>query len=280
MCAGYVKRAMKEGIHKKLDPKQLIFLLLVLTHSEDVEDQRLCYKEYLRLEKTLDPEDPLLCFNDIFKKHLDVVEKFGRFPHRNTIHERENTPEEDEFLLDGAFRFDLPVRKNASGDITFAREGKQLWKLLKDKSKSTQPTFLDIAKEARRRSSYLSLYGEGEDETDNFYYDENGKELSKLFICSIGIKLLMTCLICAYKNFSSNPAFSVLVMLLQTSLLNLQKDILSCTKMLLEEIVGVCCYSILQTFPQFVLLSWVQLQSFTVSLLQKISSWLLCLSTA
>lgn len=177
MCANYVKRAMKEGIHKSLEPVQMIFLLLVLTHSEDVEDQRLCYKEYLILEAKLDPDDPLLCFNGIFKKHLDVVEKYGRFPHRNTIHERENTPEEDEFLLDGAFRFDLPVRKNAAGNITFARDGKQLWKVLKTKGLTKKQSFQEVALEAKRRSSYLSLYGGDEEETSEdtkFYYDEDG----------------------------------------------------------------------------------------------------------
>ena len=171
MCAGYVKRAMKEGIHKSLQPKQLIFLLLVLTHSEEVEDQRLCYREYLVLESKLDPDDPLCCFNGIFKKHLDVVEKYGRFPHRNCIHERANTPEEDQFLLDGAFRFDLPVRKNASGAITFARDGKQLWKVLK--SKRSRTSFEDIAREAMRRKSYLSLFGENHEEDAKFVYDEN-----------------------------------------------------------------------------------------------------------
>lgn len=171
MCAGYVKRAMKEGIHKSLPPKQLIFLLLVLTHSEEVEDQRLCYREYLALESKLDPEDPLCCFNGIFKKHLDVVEKYGRFPHRNCIHERANTPEEDEFLLDGAFRFDLPVRKNASGAITFARDGKQLWKILK--SSRRRNSFEDIAKEAMRKKNYLSLFGENHQEEVKFVYDEN-----------------------------------------------------------------------------------------------------------
>jgi uncharacterized protein (DUF924 family) len=30
--------------------------------------------------------------------HLDVIERFGRFPHRNAILERTSTPEEIEFL--------------------------------------------------------------------------------------------------------------------------------------------------------------------------------------
>lgn len=205
MCAGYVKRAMKEGIHNSLEPKQLVFLLLVLTHSEDVEDQRLCYKEYLELESKLDPEDPLLCFNGIFKKHLDVVEKYGRFPHRNCIYERANTPEEDEFLLDGAFRFDLPVRKNASGAITFARDGQQLWKVLKDKSKTKRQSLQDVAMEAKRRSNYLSLYGGQDSEEDTkFYFDEdNGKCHVILFYHNTNplTSYSIASLFCLYRSF-------------------------------------------------------------------------------
>ena len=30
--------------------------------------------------------------------HRDIIEQFGRFPHRNKLLGRENTPEEDEYL--------------------------------------------------------------------------------------------------------------------------------------------------------------------------------------
>lgn len=65
MCAGYVKRAMAAGIDKKLKPKEMIFLLLNLTHSEELEDQHLCFDEYCKLEQTLDRDDPLRVFRDI-----------------------------------------------------------------------------------------------------------------------------------------------------------------------------------------------------------------------
>jgi uncharacterized protein (DUF924 family) len=31
-------------------------------------------------------------------QHRDIVERFGRFPHRNAALDRPNTPDEDEFL--------------------------------------------------------------------------------------------------------------------------------------------------------------------------------------
>jgi uncharacterized protein (DUF924 family) len=30
--------------------------------------------------------------------HRDIIERFGRFPYRNALLQRRNTPEEDEFL--------------------------------------------------------------------------------------------------------------------------------------------------------------------------------------
>ncbi|HEY9741148.1 MAG TPA: DUF924 family protein, partial [Coleofasciculaceae cyanobacterium] len=35
---------------------------------------------------------------DYAHRHLKVIERFGRFPHRNEILGRETTPEEAEFL--------------------------------------------------------------------------------------------------------------------------------------------------------------------------------------
>ena len=54
------------------------------------------------------------------RNHLNVVEKFKRFPHRNEIHGRESTPEEVKFLDDPAFRFDLPLVFKEDGTVTFA----------------------------------------------------------------------------------------------------------------------------------------------------------------
>ncbi|HEX6765107.1 MAG TPA: DUF924 family protein, partial [Polyangiaceae bacterium] len=35
---------------------------------------------------------------DFARKHLDVIARFGRFPHRNAVLGRESTPEEQEYL--------------------------------------------------------------------------------------------------------------------------------------------------------------------------------------
>jgi uncharacterized protein (DUF924 family) len=35
--------------------------------------------------------------------HLDIIKKFGRFPHRNRVFGRKSTPEELAFLAAGGF---------------------------------------------------------------------------------------------------------------------------------------------------------------------------------
>ena len=68
---------------------------------------------------TLTPYDPLMVFQGIFQKHMDVVRRFGRFPHRNLILNRKMTPEESSFLEDLEFRFDLPLVCDKDGSVRF-----------------------------------------------------------------------------------------------------------------------------------------------------------------
>ena len=67
------------------------FLYLPLMHSENEEDQRECVR--LAEERT---ENELL--RDFARQHVIVIERFGRFPHRNAILGRESTAAEIEFL--------------------------------------------------------------------------------------------------------------------------------------------------------------------------------------
>ncbi|GGX38186.1 hypothetical protein GCM10007385_01220 [Tateyamaria omphalii] len=66
------------------------FLYLPFMHSEDLEDQRRC----LELYQMHGPEHGVAHA----RHHLDIVARFGRFPHRNAILGRESTPEELSFM--------------------------------------------------------------------------------------------------------------------------------------------------------------------------------------
>ena len=67
------------------------FFYLPLMHSEDVGDQRRC----LALCEAR-PEGARTA--EFARGHLAIVERFGRFPHRNALLGRKSTPEELEFL--------------------------------------------------------------------------------------------------------------------------------------------------------------------------------------
>jgi uncharacterized protein (DUF924 family) len=63
------------------------FAYLPFQHSENMDDQR----ESLRLFAAFD--DPM--FQDYAQKHFDVVDRFGRFPHRNEALGRATRADED-----------------------------------------------------------------------------------------------------------------------------------------------------------------------------------------
>ncbi len=70
------------------DEKQ--FLYMPLMHSEDAGDQAYSIEKFA----TLGDEDML----GFAQRHKDIVDRFGRFPHRNEALGRKTTPEEAEFL--------------------------------------------------------------------------------------------------------------------------------------------------------------------------------------
>jgi uncharacterized protein (DUF924 family) len=71
-----------------------------LMHAEDVELQRRCVVEFesLLAEAPEELKTLLTSAVDYARRHAVIVERFGRFPHRNAIVGRESTAEEKEFL--------------------------------------------------------------------------------------------------------------------------------------------------------------------------------------
>jgi uncharacterized protein (DUF924 family) len=63
-------------------------------HSENLAEQHQCVELFSTLQNY--PE----CTSgvDYALRHLKIIERFGRFPHRNKILDRETTLEEAEFL--------------------------------------------------------------------------------------------------------------------------------------------------------------------------------------
>jgi uncharacterized protein (DUF924 family) len=78
------------GFYNELDPVQKQFAALPFEHSEDMEDQKLSLQLFRELGS-----DELV---DYAERHYVIVERFGRFPHRNAQLGRQSTKEEEAFL--------------------------------------------------------------------------------------------------------------------------------------------------------------------------------------
>ena len=89
------------GWDKRLAALHRTFAYLPFEHSEQIVDQ--C--ESLRLFETLRDDPNAGGMVGYAVKHYEIVERFGRFPHRNEILGRESTPQEVEFLRQPGSRF-------------------------------------------------------------------------------------------------------------------------------------------------------------------------------
>ncbi|MDH7799615.1 DUF924 family protein [Beijerinckia sp. 28-YEA-48] len=89
------RAAVAQGFDRQVAEPLQAFFYLPFMHSELAEDQVLCAKLCDR---------PGLEDNHKFALvHLEIIERFGHFPHRNAIMGRVTTAEEQAFLDSGGF---------------------------------------------------------------------------------------------------------------------------------------------------------------------------------
>jgi uncharacterized protein (DUF924 family) len=106
------QEAVARGHLQQLTPAEQAFLVLPFQHSESVEHQR----ESVRLsteivEAAAEAWRPVLERYLLFaKQHLVLIERFGRFPHRNHVLGRAPTAEEEAYLSGGGASFGQGVR--------------------------------------------------------------------------------------------------------------------------------------------------------------------------
>ena len=85
-----------------LPPLHRVFAYLPFEHAED----RTLQHESLRLFGALTAADASQAdFEDYARRHAEVIERFGRFPHRNALLGRASTAEELHFLQQPGSRF-------------------------------------------------------------------------------------------------------------------------------------------------------------------------------
>jgi len=86
LALAIAKDALEKGFDENLQQQERGFLYMPFQHSENVADQNrsvLLFTELGEAEQL-----------GYAKKHRDVIERFGRFPHRNAILGRAPRPEE------------------------------------------------------------------------------------------------------------------------------------------------------------------------------------------
>lgn len=88
------EKVVARGEDITLPKEQLFFVYLPFEHSEDMAIQDRCLELTASRPQGKAENSPYIWA----KKHYNVVAKFGRFPHRNAVLGRENTPEEEEYL--------------------------------------------------------------------------------------------------------------------------------------------------------------------------------------
>lgn len=93
-------RGMASGGDRLLRPIERVFFYLPFEHSESLDDQQRSVELFTDLAESVPDEwrETFDGFVDYAERHREVIERFGRFPHRNEILGRESTPEEIEYL--------------------------------------------------------------------------------------------------------------------------------------------------------------------------------------
>lgn len=93
--------AVSEKRDITLQPLQRLFLYLPLEHAEDPQMQKLSVEKFAGLVKQA-PEGmhkTYRGFLEYAERHKTIIERFGRFPHRNALLGRASSAEENAFLM-------------------------------------------------------------------------------------------------------------------------------------------------------------------------------------
>src|SRR5574337_13555 len=91
---------LDDAFDQSLPPLQRVFAYLPLEHAEDrrLQQRSVLLFEALHAEVPPEQRERHAVFVDYARRHRDVIARFGRFPHRNAVLGRTNTPEEASYL--------------------------------------------------------------------------------------------------------------------------------------------------------------------------------------
>jgi uncharacterized protein (DUF924 family) len=123
---GRARYLMRDGVSRmmdlKLTPMERLFFYMPLQHAESLDDQELAVDRFLQLEREVASSyrEIFAGFRKYAQKHRDIIARFGRFPHRNAILGRLDTPEEAAWLAGGGEHFGqaVPAAAETTEDVS------------------------------------------------------------------------------------------------------------------------------------------------------------------
>ena len=90
VALGLARSVIEKGWDAQIEGPLKPFFYLPFMHSENLDDQYFCLELYQKMNDQSGA--------DFAQRHLDIIERFGRFPHRNEILGRRSTEEELQYL--------------------------------------------------------------------------------------------------------------------------------------------------------------------------------------
>ena len=99
MARAVADAAVRADLPQAVEPALRPLFFLPFQHSEAIADQDCSVVLYEAHARETGDADSLAWA----RRHRDIIERFGRFPHRNAALGRATTPEEADFLANGGF---------------------------------------------------------------------------------------------------------------------------------------------------------------------------------
>jgi uncharacterized protein (DUF924 family) len=94
LALALAQRLVAQGWDRQLLPQQRWFAYLPFEHSESREMQRESLRLFEALARDTGDDEPLVWA----RRHAEVIERFGRYPHRNALLGRASTADELAYL--------------------------------------------------------------------------------------------------------------------------------------------------------------------------------------
>ena len=102
-----VRQGLELGLEQQLPAIRQVFVYLVLEHAEELAAQNHAVERFQQLLQQCAPSEQKLFadYLDYAERHRQVIQRFGRFPHRNEVLGRSSSADELAFLQQPGSRF-------------------------------------------------------------------------------------------------------------------------------------------------------------------------------